>query len=319
MKICLFDPYNKKFTAEMISWWETHGHEVQFNQYYNPQLVEWADVVFFETTDNNLLSATNPDQALLADDSNYRPWSMHDMDLTDKKIIVRPIDIEVYTGHHAHENIWELVTDCIFIAPHIRDIMMEDSRPQASNMKIHVIPHSINPDKWTFKERKPGFNIGVVAERWVSKGTTLAIQLAMALPEYNIYWLGKNNDYHWQEFYLQDKVAKLCPNLHLEEGFVDDLDSWWEDKQYVLSCSMKEAFGCNIAEAMAKGIKPLIHTFYGYEPIWGDSGYTWSSIDECVKLIKENKYNSQEYLDYLVGKGYTVDMMMDRIMGVING
>ena len=81
----------------MKSWWEKQGHEVNYQRYYNPQLAnEWADVIWFDTCDNNIASATNPGQALLADDANYRPWDLHDMDLTGKKVIVRPIDIEVW-------------------------------------------------------------------------------------------------------------------------------------------------------------------------------------------------------------------------------
>jgi hypothetical protein len=101
VKILLFDPYNKKFTADMIAWWEANGHEVTFSQYYNPDLVEDADVVWFDTVDNNAASATNPDSALKdewAYETKKGKWDMHDMDLTGKKIVVRPIDIECGVG-----------------------------------------------------------------------------------------------------------------------------------------------------------------------------------------------------------------------------
>jgi hypothetical protein len=81
----LSDPYNGKFTTDMQNHWLASGHEVQRHTYYHPQLAnEWADVIYFFTCDNNLLSATNPGSALLADDSNYHPWSLHQMDLTNK-------------------------------------------------------------------------------------------------------------------------------------------------------------------------------------------------------------------------------------------
>lgn len=326
MRIGMFDSYNGKFTDDMLKWWTNHGYEVRREPHYNPEIVDWADIVWFDTCDNNLLSATNPDQAL-KDEWKYsnRPgkWDMHEMDLSKKKVIVRPIDIEVWGGSHAHDNMWPMVNDVIFLAPHIQQIMMADSRPQEGNFKQYLIPCGVNLDRWTFKERKDGFNIGVVAERWVSKGTILAVQLALRLKQidsrYHIYWLGKNNDYHWQEEYLQDMIKKFDLPITLEDEYVENLDQWWENKNYVLSCSMKEAFGYNLAEAMAKGICPLIHTFFGYEPLWGDSPWCWSSIDECVDLITDGNYNSQEYIDYLTGKGYTVDSMMNKIMKIING
>lgn len=325
VKIACFDPYNGKFTNDMVEWWQNHGYEVSRETYYNPELVYNSDVVYFFTCDNNLLSATNPDQAL-KDEWKYsnRPgaWDMHEMDLSNKRVIVHPVDIEVWQGHFAYDNMWDIVDDVIFPAPHIQQIMMADSRPQQGHFKQHVIPFGVDLDKWTFKERKDGFKIGVVAERWVSKGVDYVIQIALKLQEidqrYHIYWLGQNNDYHWQHEYLLDMIKRHNLPIILEEEFVDNLNQWWEDKSFVLSASMKETFGYNIAEAMAKGIKPLIHEFYGFRPIWGDSGYTWASIDECIDLITDTKYNSQEYLDYLIRKGYTVDGMMNRIEEVIN-
>lgn len=322
MKLALFDPYNLKFTRDMKEWWETHGYEVRFNQYYNPEYAEWADVIWFDTCDNNLLSATNPDEALLADDSNYRPWSLHEMDLSNKKIIVRPIDIEVWGGAHAHDNMWNIVNDCIFIAPHIRDIMMADSRPQASDMQVHTIPHSVNLDKWTFKERKPGFKIAVVAEIWESKGIDYALQIAYKLKQiderYHIYYLGKEQDYHWHRLYREEFIK----NNNLPITFidwVDNLDEWLEDKNYLLHSSIKEAFSAATAEAAAKGIRPILHAFGGYEPLWGDSGWVWQGIDEAVDMITDMEYDSLSYREYLIRKGYDTESMMRKIDKVIKG
>lgn len=322
MKIAMFDPYSGKFTDDIVSWWTNHGHEVKRELYYNPELVVWADVVWFDTCDNNLLSATNPDQAL-KDEWKYsdRPgaWDMHEMDLTGKKIIVRPIDIEVWQGHHAHSNMWDVVTDVIFLAPHIRDMMMADSRPNEGNFKTHTIPCGVNLNRWTFKERKPGYKIAVVAERWVSKGVSEVIQIAIKLkqisPKYKIYWLGRNNDYHWEHEYLKDMIKRNNLPIILEEEFADDLDTWLEDKQYLLSCSHKEAYGYNIAEAMAKGIRPIIHHFYGAEAIWPE--ITWEGIDEAVDMITDGEYDSQTYLQYLIDHRLDLESMMSSIDEVI--
>lgn len=323
-KIALFDPYHGKFTTDMITWWENHGHEVKMETYYNPELVMWADVVWFDTCDNNILSATNPDQAL-KDEWKYsnRPgaWDMHEMDLSNKKVIVRPIDIEVWQGHHAYENMWNVVNDVIFLAPHIQKIMMADSRPQAGTFRQHVIPCGVNLDRWTFKDRSDGFKIGVVAERWVSKGIDYAIQIAYKLKSidsrYKIYWLGVNNDYHWEHEYLKDSIRRYKLPIILQEEFVDDLDAWWEDKNYCLSASHKEAYGYSVAEAMAKGIKPLIHHFYGAEAIWPD--ITWFGVDEAIDMITEIEYDSNSYRRYLIDHSLDVESMMNSIMEVING
>lgn len=323
-KLVLFDPYQLKFTADMKTWWENNGYEVKYEPGYNPELVDWADIVFFHTCDNNLLSATNPDQAL-KDEWKYTnragKWDMHEMDLSKKKIIVQPIDIECWTGAHAHDNMWNVVNDCIFIAPHIRDMVMADSRPQQSGMKVHTIPFSVNPDRWTFKERKPGFNIAVVAETWESKGIDYTLQIALKLKQidkrYNITYVGKNQDYHWHQAYRAEFIKNNKLPIKFIE-WVDNLDEFLEDKNYLLSSSTKEAFSMIVAESSAKGLRPVMHAFGGYEPLWGDSGYVWQGIDEAIDMITDGDYDSQSYLDYLYKKEYTTNQMMEKIDAIIN-
>jgi glycosyltransferase involved in cell wall biosynthesis len=318
-KILLLDPYNGKFTTDMQNHWLASGHEVQRHTYYHPQLAnEWADVIYFFTCDNNLLSATNPGSALLADDSNYHPWALHQMDLTNKRIIVHPVDIEVWQGHHAYDNMWNIVDDVIFPAPHIQDIFNADSRTQGHKFKQHVIPFGVNLDRWTFKERQKGFNIGVVSELWETKGVDLALQIAMKLkeidPRYQIHWRGPNQMYHWGKAYFDD-LAKDLPITH-EVDFVEDLNEWWEDKNYVLHCGQKETYTYAVAEAMSKGIKPVFHRYFGAEATW--PGLTWTSIDEAVNLITEDKYDSSSYRQYLIDHQLTLPQMMaeiDKIIG----
>lgn len=323
MNISLFDPYGGKFTNDMVEWWRRHGHEVRTDRYYNPEMVVWGDVVWFDTCDNNLLSATNPDQAL-KDEWKYsnRPgaWDMHEMDLTGKKIIVRPLDIEVWHGHHAYSNMWDVVTDCIFIAPHIRNMMMADSRPQESDMKIHTIPCGVDLDKWTFRERQPGFDIAVVSEIWVSKGIDYVLQIALKLKEidsrYKIHWLGRWHDYHWEESYARDFITfNRLPIEFTEE--VESVNDWLEDKHYLLHASHKEAFSYATAEAMAKGIKPVLHAFYGSRELWPD--ITWTRIEDAIIAITTDSYDSKSYRRYLQDHGYTLETMMEKIMEVING
>ena len=318
----MFDSYNGKFTNDVLDWWVNHGYEVQRQPHYNPELVDWADVVWFETCDNNLLSATNPDHALVdewARDHRIGPWNIHEADLSKKKVIVRPIDIEVWLGHHAYDNMWDIVDDVIFLAPHIQQIMMADSRPQQGTFKQHIIPCGVNLDRWTFKERERGFNIGVVSELWESKGVDLVLQIALKLkqidPRYNIEWVGKQQMYHWGKAYFDDFVSGQQLPIKYSSEFVEDLNDWWESKNYVLHCSAKETYSYAVAEAMAKGIKPVFHCYYGAEATW--PGLTWTSIDEAVALITEDKYDSNSYRQYLIDHHLDLESMMGAIDAIL--
>lgn len=324
-KITLYDPYKGKFTDGMVSWWESHGHEVRKDTYYDPELVEWADVVYFFTCDNNILSATNPSQALrdewLVERRKTIPWDLHEFDLSKKKIIVHPVDIEVWSGHHAHENMWDVVDEVIFPTPHIQRLMMADSRPQQGNFNQHVIPFGVDLDKWTFSEHKKGYNIGILSELWESKGVDLVLQIALKLkridPRYNIEWRGKQQMYHWGKAYFDDFIKRNDLPITYSSEFIEDLNNWWEDKDYVLHCSAKETYSYAVAESMAKGIKPVFHHYYGAEETWPN--LTWDSIDEAVGLITEDSYDSKLYRQYLLDNHLDLESMMTKIEGVING
>lgn len=318
MKIFLMDPYSLKFTRDMKEWWQSQGHEVMYQQYYNPELVLWADVVWFDTCDNNLKSATKPGEAILSDDANFFPWDLHDMDLSQKQIIVRAIDIEVWHGHQT-ESRWDVVDDLIFIAPHIMNIADPTSLPERrDDLRVHVIPHSVNLDRWTWKDRQPGFEIAVVSERWVSKGVSEILQIALKLkqidPRYHITWLGQRSDYPWEHVYRDEFVEHHQLNLDFV-NVVDDVNEFLEDKNYLLHASHKEAFSAATAEAMAKGIKPVLHRFYGADDLW--PGMTWDSIDQAIEMITNQEYDSTSYRQYLIDHRYTTPLMMETIDKII--
>ena len=322
MKIVIFDPYVGKFTKDMQEWWINVGHEVERQTYYNPQLAEWADVIWFYTCDNNLASGTNPGSAILDDAANYQPWDLHDMDLSNKKIICNPIDIEVWQGHFGAGK-WDIISDVVFIAPHIRDLVDPYVLPgYHEDMKIHTIPMAVNLDRYTFKERQPGFNIGVVSERWISKGTDYILQIALKLkkldPRWNITWLGRWSESQWEQAYLTEFIEHHELPIEFINYLEGDnaVDEFLEDKNFLLHASHKEAFSMATAEAMAKGIKPVLHRFYGADALW--PGITWDSIDQAVEMLLEDKYDSNSYRQYLIDHGYTLPQMMEKLDAIIN-
>lgn len=323
MKIALFDPYSLKFTKDMKAWWEAEGHEVMYQQYYNPEVALWADVIWFDTCDNNLASGTNPGSAIIDDNANFQPWDLHDPLFAGKKIICRPIDIEVWQGHWGAAK-WDLVNDCIFIAHHIRSLVDPYALPDYNpEMKIHTIPQFINLDRYTFRERKPGKHIGIVSERWISKGTDYILQIALKLkkidPEYHFTWLGRWSESQWEQAYMTEFVEHHQLPIEFINYLDGDnaVDQFLEDKDLLLHASHKEAFSMATAEAMAKGIKPVLHRFYGADDLW--PGITWDSIDEAVEMILSDEYNSHAYRQYLIDHEYSLPQVMEKINKIIGG
>ncbi len=323
MKISITDAYLRKFTDGMEKWWLAQGHEVRMDRYWNPQNAEWADLVWIDVADNNVTSATNPGSAIMDDAANYQPWDLHDMDLSNKRVIVRAIDIEVWTGLMQQAK-WDVVDDLIFIAPHIRQITNEYELPgRRSDLRVHTIPCAVDLDKWTFREHKPGFNIAIISERWVSKGVHLLLQVMLKLHKlddrYRFTWLGQRSDYQWEHAYRDEFVEHHNLPVEFINILQDDMtvDKFLEDKDFLLHASVKEGFSYATAEAMAKGIKPVLHRFYGADDLW--PGMTWDSIDQAVEAIVGGQYDSYTYRQYLIDNEYTLPQMMTRIDNIIKG
>ncbi len=326
MKITLFDPYLRKFTDGFERHWLNQGHEVKMARYYDPELVRWGDVIYFFTCDNNLKMATNPP----VDNPDFAGYDMHDMDLAGKRIVVQPIDIECWYGHHL-ECKWDLVDDVIFIADHILNMVDPWTLPgRREDMRVHTVQLGVDLDKWTFKERGPGFNVAIISEKWTSKGTDLLLQLMLKLKNmdsrWKFYWLGQRSDYPWEYAYFDDFVE----HHQLPVEFINILndgrtvDDFLDDKNYLLHASHKEAWSAATAEAMAKGIKPVVHRFYGADDIW--PGMTWDTLDEAITMLDADNgtnrgqpYNSVSYRQYLIDHEYTLPQSMVKIDRIIKG
>lgn len=313
MKIAIFDPYTPKFTQDMVEWWQAQGHEVKRERYYDPELVDWADVIWFDTCDNNLQVASN---GML----DHPDWPMRLHNIQGKRVVVRVIDIEAWYGHHLNVD-WSLVTDVVFLAPHIKELVEKDIDFVATSTRVHVIPCGVNLAKFPLAEKEePGRKIAWVCEKWPTKGIDYALQIMASLPPgYELHALGPWNDrYAWEKAYQEDFIKRNVIAF-FDYDWVDDLPAWLADKDFILSCSKKEAFGYSIAEGMAMGLKPIIHNFYGAEWLWGKTGLLWNTIEEAVELIDDVPEAGHEYRDMLLGLGYTTDFMMRRLDEVIHG
>ena len=296
-KIALFDCCRFKFMGDLINHWQEKGHEVKKTLYWDPRMVEWADLTFFDWADNSLIRFSNPEDPLYKELGLTIPKNKH--------IVCRCHDIDAWCGHYHRIN-WELVNDLIFVAPHIKDLVLESLKPPA-NLKIHLIKHGVNTNKYTLRKNPERNNkIAWIGRITHHKCLELALQVLVENPYYELHVAGTSLD-SWELAYVNDFVKRNGLKFFYY-GEVPDINEWLEDKTYILLTSFKEAFSFVIGESMAKGIKPLIHHFYGAENVW-DKKYLWDKVSECQKMLTEYEYNPNEYRDYIVNY-YPLERML---------
>jgi glycosyltransferase involved in cell wall biosynthesis len=92
----------------------------------------------------------------------------------------------------------------------------------------------------------------------------------------------------------------MSANFHFD-GFQEDMTAWLEDKNYLVSTSVIESQGMGILEAMAAGIKPVVHDFPGAEEIFGKN-YLFTTPQDFCKQILEDDYDSEQYRTFVERK-----------------
>jgi len=303
MKIVIFDCNGGKFTNVLREHWKSQGHTVEFTLYWDPRMCQDADVVFFDWADNSVQRASNDKDVF---------YKKLDTSMPTGKVILRAHDIDVWTG--GLRNIQpDFVDETIFVADHIyRKAKSQQMLPLGSN--VEVIKHGIDTSKFTFGEHS-GKKIAWIGRYDYNKDARLALLLLADLPrDYSLHLLGLAHKPAWEEAYFQNFIKLNNLDVTFTER-VEHVNDWLEDKDYLLSCSKKEAFSYAVGEAMAKGIKPVIHRFYGAEEVW-DEKYIWDTPSQAVKMLKEVP-NSQEYRNY-IEKTYPLNKMLEAYDKVIN-
>lgn len=290
MKIAIFDSWNGKFSAPIRDHWISLGHQVRFNPKWEEAI--GADINFFYQADN------------VADEGTAN------QKLTGKTY-VQCVDIEVWAGQAAAVK-WEKVDGAIFMAKHIKD-MVERSKVLPCPTKI-IVP-GIDISKWTLKPSTvtTGPQVKriayVVGSRriWDVKRFDIALQMLRDLMDYDkehIWQLHVRGTYSTHAQY-NAYCDYLIKDLGLE-GFViwypdriEDLNKWLDDKDFFYLPSTKEAFSFATAEAMAKGIKPIINDWESSKENWAP--FVCETYGQALAAFIKTKgeYTPETYRKYV--------------------
>lgn len=256
------------------------------------EAMDWADVAWFEWCDQVLVHASKRLRKTCA-------------------VVCRIHSYEVFTELPAQVE-WAFVDELIFVAGHIRSIF-------ASTFEVEkpttIIPNGVDVAKLKFKDRSKSHNIAYVGYLNYKKNPEMLLQCMSELvrrnPRYRLHIAGKFQDLRYALYF-----EKMIPTLGLTDnvlydGWVDDIDAWLEDKSYLVSTSVLESFGMGIAEAMAKGLKPLIHNWVGAEDIYPKE-YLFNTVRDFADRVQEREYNSKEYRQF-IEQNYALDDQTDKL------
>jgi len=304
MKISITDECQGKFSNILKDHWQGQGHEVIFDKYFDPKKILWADVCFFDWGGNNIQRASYPEDAFWKEISQPQ----------NKNVILRTHDIDLWAGSTQRVN-FNWVNNLVFVGPHLMDRFLPELK-LTEKTKVHFIKHGIDTNKFTFQIRQPGHNIAWIGNINEAKNLQLALYVMAELPRYyTLHVVGKGLS-SWKKYYVENYIKDTGINVQFSE-YVENVNDFLEDKNYLLNTSGKEAFGFVIGESCAKGIKPIIHNFWGSSNVW-PVGWTWNTVQDAVRMITNpNIYNSKKYKNY-IEQNYPFQKMLDEYNNIIN-
>ena len=271
--------------------------------YIEKALSEVGDVLVTGTTDVDKLAALSERaDVLFSAWSNEIVlfWSQH---FGEKRIVTFLRRYEISIPGLMNNIKWENIDKVIFVSEHIRRQFLA-VQPGSDTV---LIPNGVDTNDFTFRDRSPGYNIAFVAQVRFKKNFPLAAQILLALPkQYKIHQIGLPTDYDGQtvvdyvyQIGVGDRFIRYDPITSAE------MNDWLEDKDYLLSPSIIEGNPNNIIEAMAKGIKPVVHNWQGASDQF-PADTIFNSVAEAVRMITEPSYPSWQYRQW-VEQRYSLD------------
>ncbi|MBQ09751.1 MAG: hypothetical protein CMD96_08175 [Gammaproteobacteria bacterium] len=170
---------------------------------------------------------------------------------------------------------------------------------ERTGVKPTVIYNGVNIEEWTFQGKTHGEKIAVVGYINQKKNLPLAIQIMQNLPtNYSLHLAGRI-----QCGATVDYLNNICKSMKRRfyfEGEIGNMDFWLKDKSYIMSTAISEGSPNNVIEAMAKGIKPVVHNWAGAREQFGE--FVFDTVDEAVDMILHSPYHSGFYRNIVMQK-----------------
>ncbi len=180
----------------------------------------------------------------------------------------------------------------------VKDALIHMVPNLESQTSIVTIPNGVELEKFTFTERRRGKNIAFLSNLRMVKNPVFLLQCMQKLhyidPEYRLFFGGIFQDQALEQ-YLKHMVDALdLRDVVFFDGWQEDVRAWLEDKHYIVSTSIIESQGMGILEAMACGLKPVIHNFPGADQIF-PSEFLFNISEEFCEQILSDTYEPKRY------------------------
>lgn len=209
------------------------------------------------------------------------------------KLVLRLHSFEAYTSLPALVE-WERVDALMVVAPHVTEILKLGTPDLPGLVRVAVVPNGVDLARYTLRKNPARTGrVAFVGALRHTKNLPLVLQCFAKAAERDatltLHLAGQYEGGELEQTELAVYLHHLVRQLGLAErvvfhGQVADIPAFLEDKDALISCSMRESFGYNIAEAMARGVAPVIHHFPGAAALFPRERI-FHTVDEAAGLL----------------------------------
>ena len=188
-----------------------------------------------------------------------------------------------------------------------------------SQTSVAVVPSGVNLERFAIVNRQRGKNIAFLSDLKATTNPAFILQCMQKLhyvdPEYRLFFGGEFEDTTIEQ-YIRHMVAALdLSDLVFFDGPQENVRCWLEDKHYIVSTSIFERQSTGLLEAMACGLKPVVHNFPGADQIF-PSEFLFNISEEFCEQICSEQYEPQRYRRF-VEEYYPLRKQLDKINGIL--
>lgn len=238
------------------------------------------------------------------------------------KVCKNIVSIDCLESHHDQLSRlqWENVDALITIGnSSVRDTMLEQVPDIENRTRLVTVPSAVNLDKFKFIDRRRGKNLACTDHLNVRKNPMFLIQCMQKLhyidPEYKLFLAGTSQD-RTLEQYIRHMVRELdLADVVFFDGRQEDVNSWLQDKHYIVSCSIEETRCTGLLEVMACGLKPVVHNSPGTSQIF-PSQFLFDIAEDFCEQICSDAYQPQDYRRF-VEENYSLKNQLSKINEVL--
>ena len=200
-----------------------------------------------------------------------------------------------------------------------KDALISSVPDIESQTSMVTVANGVNLEKFAFINRPRGKNITFLANLRMVKNPAFVLQCVQKLhyvdPEYRLFFGGIFADPALEQ-YLRHMVNVLAlDDVVFFDGWQADINSWLEDKHYIVSTSIIESQGMGLLEGMACGLKPVIHNFPGASQTFPQK-YLFNIAEQFCEQILSDKYEPHKYRRF-VEENYPLKNQLGKISDIL--